>query len=106
MKLTFEIQGYTINIEETEEGVLVSAMQGEEEVESFTLDMDGAQDDDDEFGQDDDDMDGEDLDGAQGAQELPGAQGAQEMPGGEEDFVPPTGEGKLESFMSFIKKRN
>ena len=48
MKLTFEIQGYTINIEETEEGVVVSAMQGDEEVEQFTLDLGGEESEDDD----------------------------------------------------------
>ena len=91
MKLTFEIQGYTINIEETEEGVVVSAMQGDEEVEQFTLDLGGEEsEDDDMYGMDDDlDAQGGDLDSQGGSQELPDTG---------EEF-------KLESFMSFIRKR-
>lgn len=100
MKLTFEIQGYNITIEETEEGIVVAAMQGDEEVESFTLDM-GGEDDMDM----DDDMGGEDLD-AQGGEDLD----AQSLPdtdeiGGGDEFAQGP-EGKLESFMSFIKKRS
>ena len=95
MKLTFEIQGYTINIEETEEGVVVSAMQGDEEVEQFTLDLGGEESEDDDM----DDMD-DDLDAQGGSQELPDTgEEFDEIPGGNGE------EGKLESFMSFIRKR-
>ena len=102
MKLTFEIQGYTINIEETEEGVVVSAMQGDEEVEQFTLDLGGEESEDDDMDGMDDDLDaqGGDLDAQGGSQELPDTgEEFDEIPGGNGE------EGKLESFMSFIRKR-
>ncbi len=102
MKLTFEIQGYNITIEETEEGVVVSAMQGDEEVESFTLDMDGGDMDDDMGG-----MDDEESQIPDGSQELPDEGEIDEIPGEGDEFTPDSeGEGKLESFISFIRKRN
>lgn len=94
MKLTFEIQGYTITIDETEEGIVVSAMQGEEEVESFTLDMDGSDDMDDDDMASDDDM-GSDDDMSDDMDDENGAQ-AQSLP---------SPESKLESFMSFLKRK-
>lgn len=100
MKLTFEVQGYTINIEETEEGIVVAAMQGDEEVESFTLDMSGEDTDDIDDVDDMDDMGGQDIDD-DGSQQLPDT----DEVGAPDEFSAQGTEGKLESFMSFIKKR-
>ena len=107
MKLTFEIQGYSITIEETEEGVLVAATKDDETVEEFTLELGG---EDDDFDGEDDDFDGEDdLEGdddLEGQGQIQGQAQGQALPSGEEDeFQPPIGESKLESFTSFIKKR-
>ena len=107
MKLTFEIQGYSITIEETEEGVSVVATKDDETVEEFTLELGGEEDfdDDDDF-EDGDDFEDDDLEdeGDLGAQDAPSAQG-QALPEGGEDMESPIGESKLESFSSFIKKR-
>ena len=89
MKLTFEIHGYSITIDETEEGVTVAASKDDETVEEFTLDIGD---------------EGEEFDG----EEMPEG-GEEEMPEGqeepEEDFETPAPQGQLESFNSFIKKR-
>ena len=102
MKLTFEIHGYTITIDETEEGISVSASQDDEVVEEFTLDLTEGGDDDD-MGEDPEGM--EELDGGAQGQSLPQGQGqGQAQPEG--DFPPSAqGQGQLESFSSFIKKR-
>jgi len=104
MKLTFEVHGYMITIEETEENTIkVSAMQDDEVVEEFEL----------EGGEDHEDMGNE-----EGMEELP-EEGEEDMDieGGEEeeeeDFGAPAqaqaqapiGEAKLESFASFLRKK-
>ena len=86
MKLTFEIQGYSITIDETEEGITVAASKDDETVEEFTLELG------EEMGEED---------GLEG-QELP-EDGGEEVP--EEEFTPAQGQGQLESFTSFLKKR-
>lgn len=101
MKLTFEIQGYTITIDETEEGILVAASKDEETVEEFTLELGAEGDDDleiDDDGDDDFEGDDDDLDAPEEGEEMPFA-------GEEEEDFGDEGEGKLESFSSFIKKR-
>ena len=100
MKLTFEIHGYEITIEETEEGVEVIASKDGESVEEFTL----------ELGEEMPEGEDDDIDPQAQAQVQPAqgqAQGqGQNLPS--EDFEVPGGddENKLESFISFIKKRN
>ena len=111
MKLTFEIHGYTITINETEEGVLVSAEKDGEVVEEFELEADLETDN-----MDSDDM--EDMDDEDSMEELP--DDGEEIEGEKEetDFGPegeetkteviekkPIGESKLQSFASFLKKR-
>lgn len=101
MKLTFEVHGYMITIEETEENtVKVSAMQDDEVVEEFEL----------ESGEDMDDMDDmEDIDDEEGMEELPEEGEEIEGEAPEADFEEiPEEEGeatKLESFASFLKKK-
>jgi hypothetical protein len=96
MKLTFEIHGYTITIDETEEGIAVSASQDDEVVEEFTLDLTEGGDDDMDI--EDDSM--EEIEGMEG-QALP-----QGQPQGQpEEFAQGQPQGQLESFSSFIKKR-
>jgi len=96
MKLTFEIQGYSITIDETEEGITVAASKDDETVEEFTLELG------EEMGEEDG-LEGQELpeDGLEG-QELP-EDGGEEVP--EEEFTPAQGQGQLESFTSFLKKR-
>ena len=99
MKLTFEINGYVINIDETEDGMVsISASKDDEVVEEFTLE--GGEDFDGEEG-------GEDFEGGEG-QELPDEgqpiedeEGAQGMPQAQAQL----GESKLESFASFLKRK-
>ena len=97
MKLTFEIHGYSITIDETEEGVTVAASKDDETVEEFTLDI----------GDEGEEFDGEEMPEG-GEEEMPEG-GEEEMPEGqeepEEDFETPAPQGQLESFNSFIKKR-
>lgn len=95
MKLTFEIHGYEITIDETEEGVMVMASKDGESVEEFTLDINEEVDDNDDMGSEEE-IDSEEV------QSLP--QGQEEIQGQEEEDFP-VGESKLESFNSFIKKR-
>jgi hypothetical protein len=110
MKLTFEVHGYTITINETEEGVIVSAEKDGEVIEEFELDADLDMED-----MDSDDMDSDDMDD-DSMEELPDE--GEEIEGEEEsDFGPegeeteeviqekPMGESKLQSFASFLKKK-
>lgn len=95
MKLTFEINGYSITIDETEEGIVVAATKDDEVVEEFTLELG------DESGED---FDEEGQEFPEDGQQLPEdgqAQGQAQA----QDFVPEESEGKLESFTSFIRKR-
>jgi hypothetical protein len=99
MKLTFEVHGYMITIEETEENTIkVSAMQDDEVVEEFEL----------ESGEEDmEDMDS--MDDEEGMEELPEEGEEIEGEAPESDFEEvPEEEGeatKLESFASFLKKK-
>jgi hypothetical protein len=109
MKLTFEVHGYTITINETEEGVLVSAEKDGEVVEEFELEADTDMED----MEDSDDMD--DMDDEDSMEELPedGEEGQQiqdqeeenDFGGGQKEMEKPMGESKLQSFASFLKKK-
>jgi len=96
MKLKFEMHGYEITIEETEENMItVSASKDGEVIEEFELEG------------------GEDHPGHEEMDELP--EGEESMEEGEpiegeeqEDFESeekPMGESKLESFASFLKRK-
>ena len=94
MKLTFEVNGYVINIDETEDGMItVSASKDDEVVEEFTLDGDG---------------DVEDFDDSE-SQELPDEEGqaqaqGQSMPQAQAQAQ--LGESKnLISFGAFLKRK-
>lgn len=108
MKLTFEVGGYTITIDETEEGISVSALNADEEVvEEFTLETEGEDSDMDDEGGEDLDMDdegGEDI----GGQELPD-EGAPIDGAQEEDFPAQAqaqlGESKIHNFGAFLKRK-
>ena len=109
MKLTFEVHGYTITINETEEGVLVSAEKDGEVVEEFELEADLDMEDMDDMDSDDN----QDMDDEHSMEELPND--GEEIEGEKEetDFEPseeieeekPMGESKLQSFASFLKKK-
>ena len=96
MKLTFEMHGYTIVIEETEENLIkISAEKDGEEVESFEL----------EGGEDHPDLEEklpeEDEDKEEEKEEIEG-----ETP--ETDFEETevqVGESKLHNFASFLKRK-
>jgi len=101
MKTTIEINDFQIVIEENEGLISVSAMRDDEIVEEFQLESgEGSEGSDDEdlkaFG--DDDSEGEDM-GAQSEEEEDFDSESEEESEEEED------ETKLESFMSFIKKK-
>ena len=103
MKLTFEVHGYMITIEETEENTIkVSAMQDDEVVEEFELE--GGEDHEDH-----EDM--EDMEDMGGEEEMELPEEGEEIEGEapEADFEEiPEEEGentKLESFASFLKKK-
>ena len=101
MKLTFEVNGYMITIEETEENMIkVSVMKDEEVVEEFELEGgEGSEDSDD----DTDDMgDMEELPQGEEGEDIQG-----EEPQSDFEEVPEEqGETtKLESFASFLKKK-
>lgn len=93
MKLTFEMHGYTIVIEESEENLIkVSAEKDGEEIESFEL----------EGGEDHPGQEEESLP-EEGGEEIEG-----ESP--ESDFEEtaeekPMGESKLYNFASFLKRK-
>jgi hypothetical protein len=100
MKLTFEMHGYTIVIEESEENLIkVSAEKDGEEVESFELEGGESDSDNDEsLPEEDNEEDGEGDD-----EEIEG-----ETP--ESDFEEtaeekPMGESKLYNFASFLKRK-
>lgn len=94
MKLTFDMHGYTITIEEIEDMVTVTATKDDEVIEEFDLEIGEAADMDDNDMDDMDDMD-DDMDAAQ---ELPQAQE-------EDDFEETIGESKLQNFSSFLKNK-
>ena len=88
MNLTFEINGYVINITETEEGMVsVSATKDDEVVEEFTLEGEEGGEDFEEGGEDEE------------SQSLP-PQGQAQV-----QAQAPLGESKLESFASFLKRK-
>jgi hypothetical protein len=103
MKLTFEMHGYTIVIEETEENLIkVSAEKDGEEVESFEL----------EGGEDHPSMDDESLpeEGGEGdeGQEIKGETPESDFEGTEEggsEEEKPMGESKLYNFAAFLKRK-
>ena len=101
MKLTFEVHGYMITIEETEENTIkVSAMQDDEVVEEFELE--GGEDHEDH-----DDMEEMEIDGEESMEELPeeGEEIEGEAPEADFEEVPEEDTTKLESFASFLKKK-
>jgi hypothetical protein len=117
MKTTIEINGFEIVIEETDGLITVSAMQDEETIEEFEIQT-GAQSDDegegdevqdfgdfeDEGGEESDDMDDmDDMESFGGEEEEEDLDDDSEEEEEEEDDE--EGEGKLESFKSFLKKR-
>ena len=61
MKTTIELKGYTIVIDENEEGVTVMGMKDGETVEEFTLETEMGEDDE-MFGQEEEEEDFEDAD--------------------------------------------
>ena len=100
MKLTFDMHGYTITIEETEENLIkVSAEKDGEEVESFEL----------EGGEDHSSMDDESLpeEGEEGeGQEIEGETPETDFEGTQEvDEEKPMGESKLYNFAAFLKRK-
>lgn len=95
MKLTFDMHGYTITIEEIEDMVTVTATKDDEVIEEFELEV-GEAGEMDDMEDDMDDM--EDDMGGQSAQELP--EGEEE-----EDFEETIGESKLQNFSSFLKNK-
>jgi hypothetical protein len=105
MKLTFEVHGYTITINETEEGVIVSAEKDGEVIEEFELDTDLDMEDMDSDDMDDDSM--EEL--PDEGEEIEGEEESDFGPEGEETEEviqeKPMGESKLQSFASFLKKK-
>ena len=109
MKLTFEVHGYTITINETEEGVLVSAEKEGEVVEEFELEADLDMDDMDDM----DDAGEMSSDDEGSMEELPDEGEEIEGETEEDDFAPkgeemeekPMGESKLQSFASFLRKK-
>lgn len=93
MKTTVEINGYFIDVEEKDGVISVTATFEEEVIEEFSIEIEEGQDDEEEdvqgfgeFGQDDEEEDFED----------------EESEEDEEEKV----EGQLESFQSFINKKN
>lgn len=105
MKLTFEVNGYQITIDETEEGISVVATKDDEEVESFTLDAGDGDGDGDDYEDGEDNFDGQELpdegepiEGGEPEDEL----GAQVPQGQVQAQV---GESKLHDFASFLKKK-
>jgi hypothetical protein len=109
MKLTFEVHGYTITINETEEGVLVSAEKDGEVVEEFELeaDLDMEDMDDEDMESDDEDSmeelpdEGEEIEGEIEEDDF-GSEGEETQEVIEEK---PMGESKLQTFASFLKKK-
>ena len=104
MKLTFDMHGYTIVIEETEENVIkVSAEKDGEEVESFELeggeDHPGMEEESlpDEGGEEGGKEAGEKIEGEAPESDFEGTEG------GEEEK--PMGESKLFNFASFLKRK-
>lgn len=99
MKTTIELQGFEIVIEESEDGVSVSALKEGEVVEEFTLESEegeGAEDDVkgfEDFGDEEADFDDEDM---------PDDESDEDMP--EEDEDAPADDAQLESFQSFLNK--
>lgn len=97
MKLTFEVHGYTIVIEETEENLIkVYAEQDGEEIESFELeggeDHPVHSDDEEEMELPEGGEEGEEIEGEAPESDF------EENPAGEEET-------KLESFASFLRKK-
>jgi len=108
MKTTIELNGFEIKIEELEGKILVQAEKDGEVIEEFELESgeeiageEGEEmmpfgDEEEDFGQSEEEE--EEEDGEEDDEEF----------GEEEEFeeAQEEEEGKLESFMSFIKKRN
>jgi hypothetical protein len=113
MKTTIEIKGYQIVIDETEEMVTVTAMKDDETVEEFSLDLGEeaqgkeAQGEEgirsfDDFGGEEEDFDGEEAQDEDEIQdEIQDDEDDEDDENEEEES-----ENKLESFQSFINKKN
>lgn len=100
MRLTFEIHGYTIVIEETEENVIkVSAEQDGEEVESFELE--GGEDhpgnEEETLPEEGGEEEGEEIEGETPESDFEGTEKTPEEA--------PVGESKLHNFASFLRKK-
>ena len=113
MKTTIEVGGFEIKIEELDGKVTVVAAQDGEVIEQFELETSGEElageegEDMMPFGDDEE----EDFGQAQEEDEEEFGQAQEEEEEDEEEFgqaqeEDEEGEGKLESFNSFIKKRN
>lgn len=109
MKTTIELNGFEIVIEESEGLVTVSALKEGETVEEFTLEGEESvsPEDSEEMGDEEMKAFGEEEDDFEEAEE--GEDEGEEDEFEEEDDdddLEEEGEGKLESFNAFIKKRN
>jgi hypothetical protein len=105
MKLTFEVHGYMITINETEEGVLVSAEKDGEVVEEFELEADTDMEDSDDMDDMDDEDSMEELPEGDEVQEIQDQEEEDDFDGGQEEMGKPMAESKLQSFASFLKKK-
>ena len=109
MKTTIEINGYEIVIEEIDGLISVSAVKDEEVIEEFEI-QSGAQSQGDDFGDetqgDEEEFGGEEV---QDFEEFGGDE-SEAQEDDEENELEEEGEekneSKLESFQSFLKKRN
>jgi hypothetical protein len=111
MKTTIEIKGYQIVIDETEELLTVTAMKGDETVEEFSLELtegeegeeskvgDGIKSFDDFGDEEEEDFDDEEIQDETEDETQDEIQ--DELEEEEEES-----ENKLESFQSFINKKN
>ena len=108
MKTTIEIKGYQIVIDETEELLTVTAMKGDETVEEFSLELTEGEEGEeskggdgiksfDDFGDEEEDFDDEEI------QDETQDEIQDEL---EEEEEEEESENKLESFQSFINKKN
>jgi hypothetical protein len=116
MKTTIEMHGYEIVISETEEGLLtVQAMKDGEVVEEFELEggedhpgMEGTEGDEDEMmpfgGEEESDLGEEEEEMGEEEEEM--GEEEEEMGEEEEEMGEEEEEGKLESFNSFVKRKN
>jgi len=111
MKTTIEMHGYEIVISETEEGLLtVQAMKDGEVVEEFELeggeDHPGMEGEEDEMmpfgGEEESDLGEEEEEMGEEEEEM----GEEEEEMGEEEEEEKEEESKLESFNSFVRRKN